>query len=408
MEGYEYIGKASYKGVEFIFVSSSIAGGKKVAEKELIQSDLQIIEELGKKQRSYSVSALVALIGQETDYIQKRDRILTAFESPGAGTLVHPIHGIIPNVIVRSWSLNESINDIGVGELQIDFGITSVNVGPVQESLSPVALVQTNKAVKEVAASKIESIYQSGTKLLGTYAAAKSKVAAIGEKFNTVTRFAAKQADSLTDVITAPTDTLANTIGEFNRAVVTLANAPKQLAASITNTFETINSTIATTSATFEVFKQFFGFGWTTDIELRFNTVANRVKNNNNRILNDTINGLALSYAYVNASQKDYQTTDEIDADIATLEAQFNNLISRPNIDQDFLAVIHDARETANEVFAQQRLKASSIINVDIGLASARSLAYQYYGDDSQANNIAKLNGSDGIILDETVKILTK
>lgn len=406
--GYEYIGKASYKGIEFIYVSSSVVGGKKIAEKEYINSNLQDIEELGLKQRSYSVEALVALLGDEPDYINKRDQILAALESPGPGILVHPIHGIIPNAVAKSWTLNENVSDIGIGSLQIEFGISNAQTSLIQDPLGSIALVQTNNIVKQSAETRTENTFKTGTKLLGVYASAKSKISSIGTKFIDVTRFVSKQADSVTEVITAPTDTLANVLGEFNSSVVKLANSPQQLAKSITNAFETINSTVATSSAGFEVFKNFFGFGWTDDIELRFNTVANRVKNNNNRLLNDNINGLALSYAYLNASRKNYDTTNEVDADVALLEDQYAAISVRPDIDPDFLDALSNTRATALEILSEARLRASAIVEVDLPLTSSRVISYRYYGDDSRAVDIANINSGNGLILEGNVKIFTK
>ncbi len=408
MTGYEYLGKLSYKNVEMIFVSSNITGGKKTSTQEYINSDLQLIEELGLKPRAFSVTAYIALVSEENDYVSKSAAILAALESPGYGVLVHPIHGIVPNVICLGYGLNETTDEIGIGLLQIEFGISNVQSGAIEAELTPTALVQTNKEVMSKSSELISEKFSANTRLLGVYDSAKSKLVSLGEKFNSSVKFAVKGADDVTKAITNPTDKLSNTIAEFQSSVVSLASNPVELAASITNVFNTINATIATASSAFDVYRNFFGFGWTDDVELKFDTIANRTKNNNNRLMNDSINAIALSGAYRFASQKDYKTTDEIDADIGVLESQLKEIESRPNIDSNLLASIWDVRETANDIFARARLNASAIINIDAELTSARSLSYLYYGDDESAIDLAKLNSGNGLFLDGPTKIFTK
>lgn len=403
-----YLGKISYKGVEFYYESSNVAGGKKNSVKEFVNSDFQLIEELGLKQRAYSITGYVALLKDETDYKSKCEALLTALESPGPGTLVHPFHGIVPNCVVLSYTLSESTNDLGVGSLSIEFGITNVSVGPVQDVLTPAASSEANKAVLNQSSSMIEKGYSASTKLLGVYSAAKTKVAAVGAKFDSAVKFAVKSADDTTRAIKEPTDALANSIADFQRDAVKLASNPIRLAASIKNVFETINATIATAAATYEVYVGFFGFGWTDDIELRFDTVANRTKTKNARLLNDTMNASALSGAYASAVLKDYKTTDEIDADVSILDAQLKALEERPGIDPDLLASLWDARQSAMQLLASARLKASSVIDIEVENVSARALSYLYYGTDDRATEIARLNTGNGIILEGTVKILSQ
>ena len=219
---YSYITKASYKGVEFIFTNSSVGGGKKTAVKEFVNSDYQLIEELGKKQRSYSVSAYVALVGEEENYITKRDAILAALESPGPGIFVHPVYGAIPNCIVVKYSIDESTDQAGIGTLQIEFGITNVTFGPVEDVLTPSILVQNNKAVTATSQSMIESKFKVNPKLLNVYNSAKLKVTAISDQFKSGVKFAVKATDDVTKAIRKPTDALSNTIADFQRDVVKL------------------------------------------------------------------------------------------------------------------------------------------------------------------------------------------
>jgi DNA circularisation protein N-terminus len=400
------LGKLLYKNVEIIFTSSTITGAPRVIRHEHINSDSQQLEILGHKPDSVQISGYVALIGDEENYIVKRDAILATLRT-GKGTLVHPLHGIIDNAIATSWTLNEANSSIGIGELNITFEIDNTIYGPVLDSISLGSTSVGNDNVMSSADSELTKELVSSNKYIGVYSGIKNKLTNFGDAISSSIKFAVKASDDVANVITKPTDKLSMTIADFQNSIASLAASPQNIGASIVNVFETVNATIATASAAVEVYHSFFGFGWADDIELRFNTYANSIKNNNDRILNDSINIMALSNAYYFAVQKDYRTVDEIDSEVLVLENQFNSIFNRPKVNQKLLTDLFDVRQSANQLFASLRLNASSIMDVNIGIATSRALSYQYYGSDELANTIARLNMSNGLIMKDSVKILS-
>jgi len=82
--------EASYKNVAFLSPSTTITGGRKDILHEFPNRDLQNIEDLGLRPRSFTITAIIT----GDLYIVQRDRLLAKLEEGGTGVLVHPFFGL--------------------------------------------------------------------------------------------------------------------------------------------------------------------------------------------------------------------------------------------------------------------------------------------------------------------------
>ncbi|CAH4001670.1 DNA circularization protein [Serratia marcescens] len=80
---------ASFRGVPFSVESDEGTFGRRVQTHEYPNRDKPYTEDLGRATRRFTISAY--LIGD--DYIDQRDRLIAAVDTPGPGTLVHPNYG---------------------------------------------------------------------------------------------------------------------------------------------------------------------------------------------------------------------------------------------------------------------------------------------------------------------------
>ncbi|MGQ6394718.1 DNA circularization protein [Serratia sp. IR-2025] len=80
---------ASFRGVPFSVESDEGTFGRRVQTHEYPNRDNPYTEDLGRATRRFTISAY--LIGD--DYIDQRDRLIAAVDTPGPGTLVHPNYG---------------------------------------------------------------------------------------------------------------------------------------------------------------------------------------------------------------------------------------------------------------------------------------------------------------------------
>ncbi|HCD7552974.1 TPA: DNA circularization N-terminal domain-containing protein [Citrobacter farmeri] len=80
---------ASFRGVPFKVTDDEATFGRRTNTREYPLRDVPYTEDMGRKARHYSVSAY--LVGN--DFMAQRDRLLTALEQGGPGTLIHPYYG---------------------------------------------------------------------------------------------------------------------------------------------------------------------------------------------------------------------------------------------------------------------------------------------------------------------------
>ena len=108
---------ASFRGVPFFVESSETSGGRRVVVHELPLRDAPVVEDLGRKARSFRVDGYT--IGD--DYIAQRDALIEALENiAGPGDLIHPYHGR-KRAICVGLSVRESKSSGGMATFAIDF-----------------------------------------------------------------------------------------------------------------------------------------------------------------------------------------------------------------------------------------------------------------------------------------------
>lgn len=116
MQWRDNLRNASFRNVPFEVERHSLSGGRRVVSHEYPNRDVPYVEDLGAKQRSFSLTAFV--VG--TDYMTKRDSLIKALEAPGIGVLIHPYLGTM-NVMVSTYSMDESNDNGGMASFSIEF-----------------------------------------------------------------------------------------------------------------------------------------------------------------------------------------------------------------------------------------------------------------------------------------------
>lgn len=120
--------RGTFRGAGFRSEGHERSGGRRVASFEFPGRDDPMTEDLGRRQRQFSIDCHV--IG--SDYRQGRDALLDALEANGPGLLVHPWHGQMM-VNVLDFTTTETTEDGGICR----FSITFVEAG--QAVTAPVA-----------------------------------------------------------------------------------------------------------------------------------------------------------------------------------------------------------------------------------------------------------------------------
>lgn len=387
---------ASYKGVEFLMLSATTNGGIKDALFEFPNSNRQTVEQLGLKVRAYSMTAIIP----HEDYYNKRDALLAALEEQGSGPLDHPTFGKIEDIVARTFTLNERISELGRAEVQITFAISD-DIGIPQKAKNSISEVnQDNNTLSDELNIEIADDFEVDTGLLGNFQDAQDLLNNVGDAFNSVV--------STVTAVTTTINQVAAQINDFTNNINTLIGLPGQLANSVSNIFSSINGVTSTFESAFSVYANLFGFG-DEDIPINKTTAGLTQRAKNRDVINQVMQTSSLGYAYLNAVQIEFQTTDDIDALNTLLEDQYEKIIGNDAFSEDAKRAATDVRTIANQLFDAKRLDAKNVIDIYTHRRPMSEIAYQYYGSTDLTDTLLELNNiTNGSFVEGDIKILTE
>lgn len=134
---------ASFRGVSFQVEAAKVGAGRRTTVHEYPQRDKPWVEDNGRAARPFEVEGF--LVGE--DYVDLANKLLSALEEPGPGTLVHPWFG----------TLTVSLKDLGEVSFSRSLGEARVSMSFVEsgELTFPAAAAST-QAQSRLAAQNIE------------------------------------------------------------------------------------------------------------------------------------------------------------------------------------------------------------------------------------------------------------
>lgn len=387
---------ASYKGVDFLMLTAKTSGGRKDALFEFPNSNKQTVEDLGLKVRTHSMTAVIP----HDDYYVKRDRLLAALEEGGVGPLEHPTFGKIENVAARTFVLNERISELGRAEVQIVFAISD-DLGIPQKAVNSVSEVDSaNETVSEECALDIEEDFAVDTGFAGNFQAAQELLSDVASTISDAVATVTQVSDKINQ--------FSSQINQFTGQINQLIALPAQLSSSVTNLFSTVNGLFSTFESAYIVYSEMFGFG-DDAIPVVQTTAGLTQRAKNNDVITQFMQTSSLGYAYLNAIQIEFQTTDDIDIINALLDAQYEKIFANTDFSEDVRRAVTDVRTVANQLFDEKRTNTRKVIEVYTHRMPMSEIAYQYYGSTDLTDTLLELNNiNNGAFVDGTIKILTE
>lgn len=393
---------ASYAGVNFLTLRSEIQGGRKDALKEFPNSNLQNIEDLGLRPRSYSITAIVNPDSSGDNYVQRRDNFLRVLEKGGTDVLIHPLYGRIENIVVRTFTLIEDFTALGEARFSINFALDTTEGTPV---LSADTLSIVNNRITQ-ALTAVNQYVTDNFNISNTFpinfTEAVSKANDIVDAFEENTTFL--------QVVATGIDRFTEELVEFQSNITSLVNSPAGLVNSVSRLFDTVNEIYTNNESTFEVIERFFDFGDEDEgTPIQTNTAGRVERSRNQNLLNNLVKASALLLNYGNASQITFTTVTQVQQFADTLETQYQKVISQAEFDSQTLETIAQTRLEVQQFFEQQRLTANQVVSVNTVQLPARVIAYQYYGSSAQGVNIADLNEDINLsFLEGNIEVFTE
>lgn len=388
----------SYKGIPIAIDSGSVEGGRKTSIKQFPSRDTQSVEDLGLRPRKYSLEIIIS-DKQQQDYFAYRNSLLAALESRGPGELIHPLYGRIENVVAVSYSLNENFSAFGDTTVSVNFEVNE-NTGIPQSSGNVVTQISAaNDVVQAAVGSDIADNFSVTESFTGNFSAAVDKVNSIIDEAREATAFIGEAAQTLNE--------FSAQIGELSANVNGLVSDPLALSQAVTGLFESVNGLYASAGATFDTFAGFFGFG-DDDEPIRQDTAGRIERQANNNIMNGAVSASSLGFAYLAITRIDFQTTREIEELTAELDAQYL-AVQENGSSQQVKDAVTDMRVKVLQALEEVRVNVSQIITVQTNPTTARLLGFSYYGNDTQGETIAELNGfNDVSFVEGSAEVLTE
>lgn len=386
---------ASFRGVPFLIGDSSTEGGRKMVTHEYPNSDRRNVEDLGLLNDIFSLTGLVKTQVDFTD----RDRLKAALAQSGAGELVHPFLGTV-TVVAKPFTLSEDTRTIGVARFTMIFEKSDDPIFPTQTSVKPSLIKDESDIAIDGVTTDVADTFEVATNSTSNYAAAKEKLNAVGDAFQTI----GKATSAVTATISAYTAAVTTFIDGITRNIF----APAQLAADIKNMFLELDTIAPNVEAQFELAKQLFGFG-SSDPIVQPTTVARQQRADNQLLINNAISANALSLAYNNAANIDYGNELEVLEARQALEAEYQRLIEDTNLSNDTLDALANLRNSSRLFFEDISVTVSKISPVTLSSTIPMSvLAYQYYGSTDNTAELINLNSTiDVSFVKGEVQILT-
>lgn len=357
-----------FKGVEFLFSEMPTTGGNRLIKYNFPGSDKQNIERQGLKPRAYTFTIWVPA----ENYYQERDDLLRVLDDGEEGTLTHPTFGDIESVIAGSWRLDERISELGRATVQVTFEVNNSSGVPQQSEAIPAQVQQRS----------IETNAQQTADVAGGYEVTQSFVGNFTDALDNAAGAINAIGDSISAVVTPVSDAVADFRASVQRllgAVGGLIQAPAELAAQLDGILADLANLYEAPDDTLAAFEALFVFG-DDDPVIVPDTPGKAERKQNRDLLRSMLQVQALSYAYTSASEATYQTTDDLDAVQAQLEAQYLKIRNDETISNAALELLDRVRVQAGKTLDAARVNTRTIITIETRRMPLSVLIYSYYG----------------------------
>lgn len=388
--------EASFRGVSFLFRNGTTSLGRKTVTHEYPQRDERFVEDLGKFSKTFSVNVVIS----GNDYFAKRNSLNNALEQPGPGQLIHPFYGSI-TVSVKTVVVSEDTQKFGEADYQIEFETT------LEDPLLPTSTFSPKSSILGVnnnIFAGVESLLAKGflvsSKFPRNYTDAINLIDGVFGQFSVVS--------SLFNLGGVASDLLRR-IRDIRSIIPGLIKDPDTLASNIVDVFNDSQELVADNPITREAInKTWFNFG-DEDLIAEELTPERIERANNRRLVNTSIQTLALANEYENTTLQDFSAETDIETKRNLLETQYQKIVNSQILDDDTLENLQEARNTVRAYFDEQLINAYKINEIDTVQIPITVLAYKYYGDVDLTERLIELNNSDyPSAVQGTLKVLGK
>lgn len=371
---------ASFKGVSFYAINSVMESGRKQVTHEFPNSDRRFVEDLGRFQNVYKISALVT--GSGLDYTANKNALVEVLEEGGIGLLVHPYYGTI-SVVAKQFSVQENITRVGEAIFDLTFEKSDPALVPIGNSINFSNLDILSDNLLSLLATNIGFGFSLFNNYPNNFLDAVSLISLIAGAFNINTRLFTQNRGFI--------NIFSQLLNSYTSSANQLVTNPSELGNQTMNLFKETDNVVTAPEDKLTVYTKFYDFN---DTQSRVPpTTFERIQRQNNRdILNDSIQAGALVQSYRAATQIEFTNVRELDQVQDTLETQYQKLANKDSLSDDVKLGLQDLRNDSRLFFEQEKLNVNQIDTIETFLQPLTVLTYQYYGDIDNVEKLVELN----------------
>ncbi|MBC06363.1 DNA circularization N-terminal domain-containing protein [Thalassospira sp.] len=369
---------ASYKGARFhIEGHDSDVAGREVQVHEYPGRDVPYPEDMRRKTKNFSFAAYV--IGD--DYMTVRDQLISACDSEGAGTLVHPYLGSII-AICTGCKLSERADEGRMARLQLTFVEGGTNQFPTSSKDQSFALTQ---AVEAAHASNRES-FANDFSVAGKPAfLAYESVDVISEATNEIDGAVSDQGDG----------TFARALSKIGNEALTFVQNPSGLANQLGDLVVQAGEAAGAGPDTMQALRPIAQFG-TQLASVPLTTATRKVQAlNQNAVVSLVTNSAVIEMAR-NVIDTQFVTTNDAFATRDEIGGYLDTAMDRASEAEDdqLFETLRVLRTATTDYINAQSPRTAQLINTVAPVTEpALVTAYRLYQDAGRADEIATRNG---------------
>jgi prophage DNA circulation protein len=385
---------ASFRGVEFYVTDASTRGGRKLVTHEFPNTDRRYVEDLGRLQKEFTVSAIIS----GNNYIQDRNSLIEALETPGRGLLVHPFYGNL-QVVPRPYTLIEDTRELGRARFDITFQRSEENIFPEANfsNLSNISRQADNSLDRSV--QDIIDNFNVDPNFPDNFTDAQNTIDRIVGSFESNSRTSIRNRDNLNQFDAE----LKDAERDKNQAI----DNPEQLSEQIKQLIELLERVLEGSDRKIRVYSRFYDIG-DNRARLEQNTQQRIERQINRDTLNKAIQAAALIQSYRNAVMIEYGNIRELNENRNLLEDQYKKVLASDITSNETKREIETLRNEVRKFFEEEELNVNRIDEINVNTQPLTLLTYSYYGSTANVERLADLNDiNDNAFIEGLIEILT-
>ena len=215
---------ASFRGIPFFILTSSLSAGRRVALHEFPNRNTSFPEDMGKVSTVYRIEGHV--VGD--DYFERKENLVRAMEQEGFGELIHPYYGTL-QVQPGSFTVSENTNDGRTATFTMQFFKAEFNEFPIED-------IDRTSTVFSRTAATIESSIQDFNSKFSTSRVPVDLVRSARAKVQQLTRLIRSSVDGVATIANNTADLFVE-LDNLDNDVDELLSSPAFLADRINNSF---------------------------------------------------------------------------------------------------------------------------------------------------------------------------